>query len=72
MVDQFLNKYNNYAPGILVAILIAIASKFLSNNYEVPAMLMAILIGMSLNFLTEEGKSIKGLNFRVKIFYTLE
>ena len=66
MVDQFLNKYNNYAPGIIVAILIAIASKFLSNNYEVPAMLMAILIGMSLNFLTEEGKSITGLNFSSK------
>ena len=34
-------------PGIIVAILIAIAAKFLANNYQVPAMLMAILIGMS-------------------------
>ena len=43
-------------PGIIVALLIAIAAKFLANNYQVPAMLMAILIGMSLNFLSEEGK----------------
>jgi len=53
-------------PGIIVAILIAIAAKFLANNYQVPAMLMAILIGMSLNFLSEEGKCVKGLNFSSK------
>ena len=53
-------------PGIIVALLIAIAAKFLANNYEVPSMLMAILIGMSLNFLSEEGKCVKGLNFSSK------
>ena len=53
-------------PGIIVALLIAIAAKFLANNYQVPAMLMAILIGMSLNFLSEEGKCVKGLNFSSK------
>ena len=53
-------------PGIIVALLIAIAAKFLANNYQVPSMLMAILIGMSLNFLSEEGKCIKGLNFSSK------
>ena len=66
MVNKFLNNYNNYTPGIIVAITIAIASKFLANNYQVPAMLMAILIGMSLNFLSEEGKCVKGLNFSSK------
>ena len=53
-------------PGIIVAILIAIAAKFLANNYQVPSMLMAILIGMSLNFLSEEGKCVEGLNFSSK------
>ncbi len=53
-------------PGIIVAVTIAIAAKFLSNNYQVPAMLMAILIGMSLNFLSEEGKCVYGLNFSSK------
>ena len=67
---MYFNNYNNYTPGIIVAITIAIASKFLSNNYEVPAMLMAILIGMSLNFLSEEGKCVKGLNFSSKNKHT--
>ena len=58
-------------PGIIVALLIAIAAKFLANNYQVPAMLMAILIGMSLNFLSEEGKCIKGLNFSSKYILCL-
>ena len=53
-------------PGIIVALLIAIAAKFLANNYQVPSMLMAILIGMSLNFLSKEGKCVEGLNFSSK------
>ena len=64
--QKLINNYNNFSPGILVAVLIAVASKFLSNNYEVPAMLMAILIGMSLNFLSEDKKCEKGINFSSK------
>ena len=66
MIKKKLVKYNNYIYGIIVAVIIAIAARFLANNYDVPAMLMAILIGMSLNFLSEEGKCIKGLNFSSK------
>ena len=66
MVNKLINNYKNFSPGILVAVLIAVASKFLSNNYEVPAMLMAILIGMSLNFLSEDKKCEKGINFSSK------
>ena len=66
MIKSLYKNYNNYAPGFLVALIIAIAAKFLSNNYEVPAMLMAILIGMSLNFLSEEERCVKGINFSSK------
>ncbi len=66
MFNKLFNNYNNFSPGILVAVLIAVTSKFLSNNYEVPAMLMAILIGMSLNFLSEDKKCEKGINFSSK------
>ena len=62
-LKKFENSFYELAPGILVAILIAIAAQFLSNNYQVPAMLMALLIGMALHFLGEEGKSVKGLTF---------
>ena len=66
MIKSLYKNYNNYAPGFLVALIIAIAAKFLSNNYEVPAMLMAILIGMSLNFLSKEENCVKGINFSSK------
>ena len=66
MIQKKIVKYNNYTPGIILAVVIAIAARFLANNYDVPSMLMAILIGMSLNFLSEEGKCIKGLNFSSK------
>ena len=66
MIKKKIVKYNNYTPGIILAVVIAIAARFLANNYDVPSMLMAILIGMSLNFLSEEGKCIKGLNFSSK------
>ena len=63
LLKKFENSFYELAPGILVAILIAIAAQFLSNNYQVPTMLMALLIGMALHFLGEEGKSVKGLTF---------
>ena len=63
LVKNLENSFNELAPGILVAILIAITAQFLSNNYQVPAMLMALLIGMALHFLGEEGKTVKGLSF---------
>jgi len=66
LIQKKIVKYNNYTPGIILAVVIAIAARFLANNYDVPSMLMAILIGMSLNFLSEEGKCIKGLNFSSK------
>ena len=56
-------KFTELFPGIAVAILIALAAEFLSNNYQVPAMLMALLLGMTLHFLGEEGKCVKGLTF---------
>ena len=64
---NFENLLKDLAPGIMVAVLIAIAAQFLSNTYQVPAMLMALLIGMALHFLGEEGKSVKGLTFSSQI-----
>ena len=61
------NLFKNFAPGIILAILIALSAKFLSNNYQVPAMLLALLLGMTLHFLGEEGKCVNGLTFSSKI-----
>lgn len=48
-------------PGIIVAGIIALAAKFLSEHYGVPAMLMALLLGIALHFLSEEGACPPGI-----------
>jgi len=50
-------------PGLLVALLIALASKFVSEHYGAPAMLLALLFGMSLNFLGTEDRTRPGVEF---------
>jgi len=50
-------------PGLLVAVTIAIAARFLSEHYGGPAMLFALLLGMGFNFLSEEGPAIIGIEF---------
>ncbi len=41
-------------PGILVAVIIAMASRFVSEHYGAPSMLLALLFGISLNFLASD------------------
>ena len=50
-------------PGLLIAILVALAAKFLSEHYGAPAMLLALLLGIALHFLSEEGKCVSGIKF---------
>ena len=52
-------------PGVLVALLVALAAQFLSDHYGAPAMLMALLLGVPLHFLSEEGKCVPGIAFSV-------
>ncbi|MEO1102878.1 MAG: putative sulfate exporter family transporter [Pseudomonadota bacterium] len=54
------------APGLLVALVVAIAAQFLSEHYGAPAMLMALLIGMAFPFLGEEGPAAEGIAFAAK------
>ena len=42
-----------YFPGVLIAILVALAAQFVAEHYGAPAMLMALLFGIALNFLSE-------------------
>lgn len=70
-MKRFNQLLSDLAPGILVAILIALAAQFLSTNYQVPAMLMSLLIGMTLHFLGDKGKCVKGLTFSSKVILKL-
>ena len=53
-------------PGLAVAALVAVTAQFLSEHYGAPAMLMAILLGIALHFLSEEGKTVDGIEFAAK------
>ncbi len=53
-------------PGLLISIVIAIASQFLSDHYGAPAMLMALLLGIAFHFLSEEGPAVQGIEFAAK------
>ncbi|HSF92634.1 MAG TPA: putative sulfate exporter family transporter, partial [Paracoccaceae bacterium] len=57
------NRANEVFPGLLVAAIIALASRFVAEHYGAPAMLLALLFGMSLNFLGSEARSRPGIDF---------
>lgn len=42
-------------PGILSAVTVALAAKFISEHYGAPVMLIALLLGMAFTFLAETG-----------------
>ncbi|WP_342744962.1 YeiH family protein [Antarctobacter heliothermus] len=48
-------------PGVLVAVMIALASKFVSEQYGAPSMLLALLFGISLNFLSRDARCGPGI-----------
>ena len=52
-----------FAPGVLVAVIIALASRFVSEHYGAPAMLLALLFGISLNFLADDPRCTPGIGF---------
>ncbi|WP_050525968.1 YeiH family protein [Pseudorhodobacter aquimaris] len=54
-------------PGLLSAITVAFAARFISDHYGAPVMLMALLIGMAFGFLAEDGnKCVAGIEFASK------
>ena len=54
-------------PGLLSAVTVALAAKFISEHYGAPVMLMALLIGMAFAFLAEGGGvTASGIEFASK------
>ncbi len=62
-IHKYILKSKTIFPGLLVATLVALAAKFLSEHYGAPAMLLALLLGIALHFLSEEGKCVDGIKF---------
>ncbi|MEE2692598.1 MAG: putative sulfate exporter family transporter [Pseudomonadota bacterium] len=56
-------RVRSLAPGLLLAITIAFASRFISMRYGGPVMLYALLFGIAFNFLSEEARCAPGIRF---------
>ena len=54
------------APGVAMAVIVAICAQFLAEHYATPAMLLALLLGIALGFLGEEGRTVPGIAFSAK------
>lgn len=55
-----------YFPGVLIAVLVALAAQFVAEHYGAPAMLMALLFGIALNFLSEDAPTADGIGFTAR------
>ena len=58
-------------PGLLLALTIAAAAKFLSEHYAAPVMLFALLIGMAFNFMADQERTSEGVVFASKTLLRL-
>ncbi len=65
-IDALIDHMRLLFPGVMVAITVAVAAKFLSEHYDTPAMLLALLLGIAVSFLGEEGKAVDGIGFAAK------
>ena len=61
-----LDRLREFAPGVLLAATIALASQFIAARYGGPVMLYAILFGIAFNFLSNDPKCAAGLQFASK------
>lgn len=61
-----LIKIKQLWPGVLTAVMIAVASQSLGLHYGAPAMLIALLVGLSLNSLFQGTSAEAGVNFASK------
>jgi len=57
------DRYWPLFPGILLALTVAAAARFVADHYGAPVMLFALLIGMAFNFLAVDARFKAGLEF---------
>ena len=63
MLLAFKEKLKEVSGGFALVVLIAIASNFLSDQYNAPVILFALLIGIAFNFLNNEKNCKAGIEF---------
>ncbi len=55
-------RWRDYAPGILVTAIAALAAAWLADHYAAPLVLMGLLIGLALSFLSQDTRTHAGLD----------
>jgi len=60
------HKLRLLVPGLLLALVLAMASKFVASSYGGPTMLFALLFGMAFNFLAKDEACMPGIGFASK------
>ncbi|WP_316979078.1 YeiH family protein [Shumkonia mesophila] len=58
-----IRRWRRYFPGMVVALTVAAAARFLSDHYGAPQMLFALLLGLAFHFLAEDRRSVPGIQF---------
>lgn len=64
--QHMAGRAKSYFPGVMVAVLVALAAQFVAEHHGAPAMLMALLFGIALNFLGEPGPTAAGIGFTAR------
>ena len=54
------------SPGLVVALIVALAATFVSEHYGGPKFLYALLMGMALHFLSEDARCGPGIEFAAR------
>lgn len=65
-MSSIKDRYLPLFPGILLALTVATAARFVADHYGAPVMLFALLIGMAFNFLAVDPRFRPGLEFSSK------
>ncbi len=61
------NRARALYPGLLICLLIALASTFIADHYGGPTLLYALLFGMALHFLSETPSCQAGIDFSARV-----
>lgn len=64
--QRLIATFKRLAPGLGIAILIALASSWLAEHYSAPVMLFALLLGMAVNFLSQDSRCRPGIDFTTR------
>lgn len=60
---RYVSAARRIAPGLAIALLVALAASWLADHYGAPVMLFALLIGMAVNFVSQDPRCRPGIDF---------